>query len=77
MDSYEEFYRDYVDFMKKYSESGNALEMLGDYADYMSKLSDMTEKWDKLGEEEMTTEELKYYTDVQARVTKMLLDLAE
>lgn len=77
MDSYVAFYEEYADFMKKYKESDNALEMLGEYTEYMSRLADFAEKMDEWDEEEMSDEELKYYVDVQARVSKILIDSAE
>lgn len=50
--------------------------MLGEYTDYLSKLSDFAEKMDEWDESEMSDEELKYYVDVQARVSKIVIDAA-
>ena len=78
MDSYEEFVNEYCEFMKKYAESdGTDLEMLTDYADYMSKYADMTEDFEAWDDEEMNTAETAYYLDVQARISKKLLEAAE
>lgn len=77
MDSYETFMTDYVDFMKKFEDNPNDLSILTDYADYMKKYADFVEdfeKWDD--DEEMNTAETAYYIDVQARVSKKLLEIS-
>lgn len=76
MDSYEEFFNEYCDFMKKFSESPGDLTLLGEYANYMSKYSEMTEKMNALDNGEMNDAELKYYLEVTERINKKLLDTA-
>lgn len=76
MDSYETFMNDYVDFMKKYSDNPSDLSLLADYADYVSKYSDFVEDFEKWEDEEMNASETAYYIDVQARVSKKLLELS-
>lgn len=76
MDSYETFMNDYVDFMKKYSDNPSDLNLLTDYADYMNKYSEFVEDFEKWEDEEMNTAETAYYIDVQARVSKKLLELS-
>lgn len=79
MDSYEKFMTEYCDFMKKYADSnGNDLTLLADYAKYMSEYSKFVsdfEKWDS--DESMNTAETAYYIDVQARVSKKLLEVSQ
>lgn len=79
MDSYEEFMNDYCDFMKKYANSnGSDLTLLADYADYMSKYSQFVsdfEKWDS--DTEMNNKETLYYIDVQTRINKKLIEVAQ
>lgn len=78
MDSYEEFMDEYVAFMKKYAESdGTDTALLTDYANYMSKYADFVEKFDKWESEDMNAVETAYYIDVQARVSKKLLEVAQ
>lgn len=77
MDSYETFMMDYVDFMKKYEENPSDLEILADYADYMSKYAEFAEDFEAWNEEEMNNAEMAYYIDVQARVSKKLLEVSE
>lgn len=76
MDSYEKFMDDYVSFMKKYSANPTDMGLLSDYANYMSKYTDMVRKFDKWESEDLNDTELAYYLDVQTRVTKKLLEVA-
>lgn len=76
MDSYEEFIDEYVAFMKKYSDNPSDVGLLADYTKYMSKYADMVEKFDKWESEDLNDAELAYYIDVQARVSKKLLEVA-
>ena len=76
MDSYEEFMDQYVAFMKKYSANPNDVGLLTDYANYMSKYADMCDKFNKWESENMNDAETAYYIDVQARVSKKLLEVA-
>lgn len=77
MDSYEEFMDEYVAFMKKYNNNPSDLTLLSEYADYMSKYSDFLESFEKWGDKEMNTAETTYYLDVQTRVNKKLLEIAQ
>lgn len=76
MDSYEKFMNDYADFMKKYKANPSDTSLLADYADYMTKYAEMVEKFDKWESEDLNDAELAYYIDVQARVSKLLLESA-
>lgn len=77
MDAYEAFMDEYVAFMKKYQENPGDLSILTDYAEYMQKYAKFVEGFAKWENEEMTTAEASYYIDVQARVTKKLLEVAK
>lgn len=77
MDSYEAFMDEYVAFMKKYSDNPSDVSLLADYTKYMSKYADMVEKFDKWESEDLNDAELAYYIDVQARVSKKLLEVAD
>lgn len=76
MDSYEEFFNDYVDFMKKYKNSTDITSMASDYADYMTKYSDMMQKLNDIKSEDLSTADLAYYNEVSARITKKLAEVA-
>lgn len=76
MDSYEDFYNDYCDFMKKYEKNPTDLELITDYTEMTKKVIDMNEKFDKWKDEDLNNAELKYYLDVQGRVTKKLAEVS-
>lgn len=73
MDSFEAFYDEYCDFMKKYAENPADLNMLLKYADMLTKLDDMQKKLDAWESEDMSNEELQYYIEVTARIEKKLI----
>lgn len=78
MDSYENFMNEYVNFMKKYMADPSDMSLLMDYADYMSKYSDFVEDFEEWeDDDDMNAAETAYYIDVQARVSKKLLEVAE
>lgn len=78
MDSYENFMNEYVNFMKKYMADPSDMSLLMDYADYMSKYSDFVEDFEEWeDDDDMNAAETAYYIDVQARVSKKLLEIAE
>ena len=76
MDSYEAFMNEYVAFMKKYNANPNDPTLMADYARYMSKYADACEKFNKWESAAMNDAETAYYIDVQARVSKKLLEAA-
>lgn len=76
MDSYEAFMNEYVAFMKKYNANPNDPTLMADYARYMSKYADACEKFNQWESADMNDAETAYYIDVQARVSKKLLEAA-
>lgn len=76
MDSYEAFMNEYVEFVKKYQSNPNDAKLLADYAKYMSKYTDMCDKFDKWENQNLNATEQAYYIDVQARVSKKLLEVS-
>lgn len=78
MDSYEAFFDEYVAFMKKYAKlNGTNMNLLNDYTTYMSKYADTMTKFEALKEADMSTAEAAYYIEVQSRITKKLLEVAQ
>lgn len=51
--------------------------MLDENADYMSKYADVVESFEAWDNEEMNAAETAYYLDVQTRVSKKILEVAE
>lgn len=77
MDSYEAFYDEYCDIMKKYTENPSDMELLTSYADMLTKAAEMSEKFEVWEDNEMNDTELKYYLDVNNRITKKLIDVSK
>lgn len=77
MDSYEAFFDEYIEFMETYESSNNSMEMLLDYTKYMAQYAETMEKLDEIGEEEMSDEELAYYTETMLRINEKLLATAQ
>lgn len=76
LDSYETFMNNYCDFMEKYENSDDVVSMMNDYTEYMKQYADFTQKMDDMGDSDLNTEELKYYLDVQNRVSQRLLTVS-
>ncbi len=77
MDSYESFMNEYVEFMKKYNANPSDLSLLADYSSFMSRYADFVKKFDSWENQDLNTKESAYYIDVQARVSKKLLEVAD
>ncbi len=75
IDSYEEFYDQYVEFMKKLDMSDAS--MLMESVKMMEKLAEMEKKWDEINEMELTTAETKYLLDASIRIEKKSLELID
>lgn len=76
MDSYEKFFNEYVAIMKKYKANPTDLSILADYATYISQYADMIQKMKEWESKDLNAAEAAYYVDVQARITKKLLEVA-
>lgn len=77
MDSYEAFYTEYCEFMKSYSENPTDLTLLTQYTEMLAKTEEMNEAFEAWDEDDLSSEELKYYLEVNNRVMQMLVDVAE
>lgn len=79
MDSCEEFFDEYVDFMKEYSEASSvdALGMIDDYTNYLQKYTDTMKKMEALDDGELSTKEALYYAEVTGRINQKLLEVVE
>ena len=76
MDSYEAFYDEYVEFMKKYKESSDTTSMLDDYMDILNQANEFNSKMAEWDDGNMNDAELKYYLEVTSRVTQKLAEVA-
>jgi len=76
MDSYEAFFDEYVEFMKKYSNSDDQLSMMNDYLSYLERYSEVMEKLDAIDEDQLSDADMAYYIEVNARIEKKLLEVS-
>lgn len=79
MDSYEAFFDEYVEFMKKYmnADSDELLSMTSDYMNYLQQYAETMEAMSEIDEDELSTADALYYAEVNARITAKLLEVAE
>ena len=75
LDSYEAFFVEYCSFMRKYMENPLDWSLLADYATYMTKYAEFMGKLDDIDEQDLSSEELAYYLEVNARISAMLADV--
>lgn len=75
MDSYEEFYEEYCEVLKKYKENPADVTILTEYSELMEQSIEMGEKFEEWDEDELNADELKYYVEVNGRVTQMLVEV--
>ncbi len=74
MDSYEVFYEEYCNVLKKYNSNPEDMTILLEYTELMQKSVEIGEKFEAWDEGEMNDVELKYYLEVNGRVTQMLIE---
>lgn len=78
MDSYEAFFDEYVEFMKKYenADSTSQMSMMSDFADYMTKYSEVLSALEKIEDEDLSDAEMAYYLEVYSRIMKKMSEVA-
>ena len=74
IDSYEEFFREYVDFMESYDASN--IGALSDYLSFLEKYADYMQKLDDLENADLNDAETVYLTQAMLRIDQMLLEVA-
>lgn len=77
MDSYEEFFDEYVAIMKKYKDNPSDMSIIADFNKYMGKYAEMMEAFEKWEDEDLNEAESAYYIQVQSRINKKLLEVAQ
>ncbi|MBE5864776.1 MAG: hypothetical protein E7292_01010 [Lachnospiraceae bacterium] len=77
MDSYEAFYVEYYDMMKKYNNNPTDLSILAEYSELMEKAIEVDEKFAEWDEGEMNDAELKYYLEVTGRISQMAYEVLQ
>lgn len=76
MDSYEAFYDEYCEFLKKYNENSSDLALLAQYAEMLAKAYDVDEKLEEWDDGTMNDAETKYYLEVNSRVLQKLAEVS-
>lgn len=75
MDAYEAFYDEYCAFMAEYKENPSDMTLLLKYSEMMTKVVEMDEAFNKWDDEDLNSEELKYYLEVNNRVMQKMVDV--
>ena len=74
MDEYKEFFRQYAEFMQKFSSDPNAMmTMMGDYMTFMTQYTETMEAMDAIDEGELTPEEDALYLQTMLEIDNMLI----
>ena len=75
MDSYEDFFDEYVAFMKSYNSSD--VSMLVRYTSLLTQYQETMEKMDAIDENSLSTADQAYYITVHSRITQKLLSVTK
>ena len=73
IDTYEEFFNEYVDFMKSYDASD--ISALSDYLSFLQEYTEYMQKLDDLENEDLTDAETIYLTQATLRIDQRLLEV--
>ena len=76
MDSYEKFFEEYCEIMKKYQENPTDMGLLKDYTEYLGLYEETMSELENLDDSDWNAAEIQYYTEVMGRITEMLMDVA-
>jgi hypothetical protein len=78
MDSYEEFFDEYVAFMKKYNEADadDVFAMLTDYSVMLTKYAEMTKAMNDIDTNSLSSADYAYFIEVTARISVKLLEIS-
>ncbi len=76
MASYEAFFDEYVDLMKKVQKNPTNAELLAAYSSYMARYADMMAKLESWDDKELTTAQEICYTDTTFRISQKLMSVA-
>lgn len=74
IDSYEQFYNEYCDFLRRYSESNYSATMMTEYMQMYASLAEYEARWDALDVDSFTAEEEAYYEAADERIIQKMLE---
>lgn len=74
MDSYEEFFDEYIEMMNKISkaDSMEVLELMGAYSEYLQEYTDMMEEITSINQDDLSAADALYYAEVTAHIYQKL-----
>lgn len=72
IDSYEAFFDEYCEFMKKYNSSSNQSSMLSDYTKYMTQCAETLNKLEAFEDADLSDAEWAYFNDAMLRIYNKL-----
>ena len=75
MDAYEAFYDEYCDILQQYYKNPTDMTLLAKYGELMNRAVEMDQAFAKWENEDLNTEEMKYYLEVNNRVMQKMLDV--
>lgn len=75
MDSYENFFEEYVSYARLLAENPDDLTLLSEYADFVDRYTEAVNALDNIDENELTAGEIEYYIDTMSRIQQMLLTI--
>ena len=75
MDSYEKFFDEYIDFIKKYSDNPDDLSLLSEYVEYLNKYSEYISALSAIDSSTLTVADYAYYMEVYTRILKKLEEI--
>lgn len=74
MDEYEAFFDEYIAFMENFDETSSDVQMMLDYTSMLTRYAQAMEALDEIDEEELTDEDVLYYTEVMLRIQRKLAE---
>lgn len=77
MDDYEAFIDGYIAITQKYQANPTDMTIFADYTDYLNRYTEMCDAFAAWEDEDLSADELTYYIEVQTRVNKKLLEVAQ
>lgn len=75
MDSYEQFFNEYVEYMKTIEGTDDAGVIVGAMGDYMTQYADTMSKLDAIDEDSLSPADYAYYMEVHGRIMQKLAEL--
>ena len=77
MEENEALFKEYVEFMKKYYASDDAMSMMSDYLSMLSRYTEVMDKLDSIDESTLSEADDAYYTAVMLRISAKILEATE